>query len=74
MRRMEHRGRRRLVDLAALDPDEAVLDVVDPADAVGPAEAVEPIDEVDRRQPFTVDGDRNAALELHDELDRRGRV
>src|SRR6185436_21131715 len=32
--RMEHDGSGRLVDLAALDPDEPVLDVVDATDAV----------------------------------------
>ena len=38
VRRVQDRRRRRLVDLAALDADQAVLDVVDAADAVGAAE------------------------------------
>ena len=40
---VQDRGRRRLVDLAALDADEAVLDVVDAPDAVRAAERVEPV-------------------------------
>jgi len=34
MRRVQNDGRRRFVDLPRLDPHEAVLDHVDPADAV----------------------------------------
>ena len=45
---VQDRRRRRLVDLAALDADEAVLDVVDPADAVRAAERVQPLDQLDR--------------------------
>ena len=73
VRRVEDRRRRRLVDLAALDPDEAVLDVVDPADAVVAAEVVQPVDELDRGEPLAVDRDRDAALELDRDLDRRRR-
>ena len=71
---VEDRGRRRLVDLAALDPDEAVLDVVDPADAVGAAERVEPLDQGDRLEPLAVEGDRDPALEGDRDLDRVGRA
>ena len=70
MRGVQDRRGRRLVDLAALDPDEAVLDVVDAADAVGAAQVVEALDELDRRQPLAVEGDRDAALEGDDDLDR----
>jgi hypothetical protein len=37
---VEHDAGRALVDLARLDPDEAVLDVVDPADAVRSCQVV----------------------------------
>ena len=63
-----------LVDLAALDPDEAILDVIDPPDAVGAGELVDALDEGDRVEPLAVEADRNAALELEQEVDRRGRV
>ena len=56
-------GGGRFVDLAALDPDEAILDVVDPADAVGAAQAMQPLDQLDRRQPIAVERDRDPALE-----------
>ena len=74
MRGVQDRGGRRLVDLAALDPDQPVLDVIDPADAMGGAQLVDAIDQGDRQQPLAVDGDRDAALELDRDLDRVGRV
>ena len=74
MGRVQDHRRGRLVDLAALDADEAVLDVVDPADAVRAAQVVQPLDQLDRAQPLAVDRDRDAALEAEDDLDRRGRV
>ena len=61
--------RRRLVDLAALDADQAVLDVVDAADAVRAAERVQALDELDGAEPLAVERDRDAALEV----DRRPR-
>ena len=64
--------RRRLVDLAALDPDEAVLDVVDPADAVGAAQVVEALDErrpAPSRSPSRATG--MPPSKSIDDLDRR---
>ena len=54
MRGMQHGRRGRLVDLAALDPDEAVFDVVDATDAV--------LAWVVRKIPFNV---RASAAILH---------
>ena len=71
VRGVEDRRRGRLVDLAALDADQAVLDVVDPAHAVRAAELVEPLDEGDRVQALAVDRDRHAALEADDDLHGR---
>ena len=55
VRGMKDHRRGRLVDLARLDPDQAVLDLIDAADAVLPAELVEALDELDaverRRRP-----------------------
>jgi hypothetical protein len=60
----QDRGRGRLVDLAALDPDQAVLDVVDAPDAVGAAQRVQPVDELDRgsRSPSSATGSRPRTL------------
>ena len=74
MRLVQDRRGGRLVDLAALDADEAVLDVVDAPDAVRPTELVQPIDELDRGQPLPVERDRDPALEVDRQLDRIGRV
>ncbi len=70
---MEDRRGRRLVDLAALDADEPVLDVVDAADAVRAAQRVQPVDELHGLQALPVERDRDAALERDDDLDRGGR-
>ena len=58
VRGVQDHGRRRLVDLAALDADEAILDVVDATDAVLAAERVEALDELDRRDRLAVERDR----------------
>ena len=71
---VQDRRRGRLVDLAALDADEPVLDVVDPADAVRATELVEPLDQGDRGEPLAIERDRDAALEVDDDLDRVRRV
>ena len=72
---MDHDGRGGLVDLTALDPDQAVLDVVDAADAVGAGKFVQLLDEGYRVKPVAVQGDRDAAFEADDDLDRcRGLV
>ena len=72
--RVQDHRRGRLVDLAALDADEAVLDVVDPADAVRAAQVVQPLDQLDAAQRLAVDRDRDAALEAdHDRRPARAR-
>ena len=70
---MQHRSRRSLVDLAALDPDEAILDVVHATDTVGTGQGVEPLDELDRPEPFPVERNRDTTLEFDRDLDRVGR-
>ncbi len=67
---VQDRRGRRLVDLAALDPDQAILDVVDPPDAVRAAQRVQPLDQLDRRQALAIERDRDAALEVDHDLDR----
>ena len=71
VRRVEDRRRRRLVDLAALDPDEAVLDVVDPADAVArrPASCSRSTSSTGASRSPSM-RDRDPALELDHDLDR----
>ena len=70
VRLVQDRRGRRLVDLTALDPDQAVLDVVDPSDAVRATQRVEPVHQLHGVQPLAVDRDRDPALELDHELDR----
>ena len=52
-----------LVDLARLDADEAVLDVVDPADAVPAGDLVQLLDQLDAVELAAVEGDGPAAVE-----------
>ena len=59
-----------LVDLAALDADEAVLHHVEPADAVGACATVELLDHLEHRHRATVDGRRDAVDEPDDDLVR----
>ena len=68
----DDRGRR-LVDLAALDPDCTVLDHVEPPDPVAAGERVQPRDQLRERQLLTVERDGNAGLEADRHLDRLGR-
>src|SRR6202008_4499990 len=72
--RMEHDRGRGLVDLPALDANEAVLDVVDPTDAVTPGQRVEPLDELDRVDGRAVEADRGSAIEPDGHLDGRRRI
>ena len=69
----QHDRSGRLVDLAALDPDGAVLDHVDPADPVRAGKRVQLGDELGERQLLVVEGDGNARLEADGDLDRLGR-
>ena len=64
-----HRARR-LVHLAALDADSAVLDHVDPADPVGTGKTVGLCDELGERELLAVERHRDALLEADDDLDR----
>ena len=60
----DDRRRRDLVDVADLQTDDAVLDVVDDADAVARAELADALDQLDERQALAVERHRQAALEL----------
>src|SRR5690606_5456275 len=61
-------GAGRLVHLAGLDADEAVLDHVDPADALGARPLVELLDRLEHGDRLAVDGHRDALLEADDDL------
>ena len=77
MRGDQGHGARRLVQLAGLDADQAVLDEVDAADALGSGAAVHLFDGLQRGDVTSVDLDRHTFLELDDDFifDRReGRV
>ncbi len=65
----DHR-RRRLVQLARLDADQPVLDVIDPADAVLAAELVEPFDQRHAVELLAVEADRPAVLEVDVDVSR----
>jgi hypothetical protein len=67
VRGQDDRRRGRLVDVAHLQADDAVLDVVDDADAVAGADLADPLDQRRQLQALAVQRDRQAALEL--ELD-----
>jgi len=74
---VDDRGGRSLVDLATLDADQAVLDVVDATDAVRSCQIVQLLHEDYRVEPLAVERDGHAALEADHDLDRlgcRGRV
>ena len=59
---MEGDGGGGLVELAALDAHEPILDVVDAADAMLAAELVQALDERERRDRRTVEGNGKAVL------------
>src|SRR5207302_5220197 len=65
----DDRGRR-LVDLARLDADQPILDLVDTADTMPPTETVQPFDERDTTERLAVERDRYALAELQHELAR----
>ena len=67
----ESRRGRGLVDLAALDAHEAVLDDVDPADAVLAGQRIEVLDEFQWRLGDAVDRHRHAPIEGDDDLGGR---
>ena len=69
----DQRGRR-LVDLAALDADGAVLDHVDPADAVRACALVQVGDEVDEAELDAVERDREALGKADEHFRWLGRV
>ena len=59
----QDRGGGRLVDVAHLQTDDAILDVVDDADAVASADLGDPLEQLHEPQALAVEGDRHAALE-----------
>ena len=61
---------RRLVDLARLDSDQAVLEVVDTADPVFAADAVESGDQFQRCHRLTVERNRQALFETNLDISR----
>lgn len=66
----EHHGSRGLVDLPALDADQAVLDDVEPADALLTCAVVQFLDGLQHADVAAVDRNRNAAFESDDDLVR----
>src|SRR5450830_446380 len=64
----ESHGAGRLVDLARLDADEAVLDHVDPPDALRARAAVHLLDGLERCDRHPVKSDRHTLLERDDDL------
>ena len=58
--RVEHHGGRTLVDLAGLDPNQAVLDVVDPTDTVRARHVVQAADQPLAVQHLAVERDGQA--------------
>ena len=56
----EDRGGRHLVDVAHLQPDDPVLDVVDDPDAVAAADLGGALDQLDEPEPLAVERDRHA--------------
>ncbi len=66
------RRRRNLVDVAYLQPHDAVLDVIDDADAVAGADRGHPFDQLDEAEALAVERDRDATLEA--QLDLLGLV
>ena len=64
VRRQEDRRGGYLVDVAHLQPDDAVLDVVDDADAVARGDLGCCFEQLDEPQALAVQADRHAALEL----------
>ena len=68
----DDRRRRNLVDVAHLEADDPVLDVVDDADAVAAADRGRPFEQVDEAEALAVERDRQAGLEA--DRDRLGLV
>ena len=64
VRRQDHRRRRHLVDVAHLQADDPVLDVIDDADAVAPGDLGDAIDQLDQAEPLAVERHRDPPLEL----------
>ena len=68
MCREQHHGPRCLVDLAALDADQPVLDDVEPTDPLCATPGVELLDRLEHRHVLAVDRDRHAVLERDHDL------
>ena len=65
MRLEQDRGGRHLVDVAHLQADDPVLDVVDDPDAVAHPDLGRALDQLDEPEPLAVERDRHARLERH---------
>ncbi len=67
MRKVENRRGRRFIDLPRFDPDQPVLDKIDPADSVRSRDAVETTDELHGAQFLSVQCDRGSMekIDLH---------
>ena len=75
MRGQDDRRRRHLVDVADLEPDDPVLDVVDDPDPVAAAELGRPLEQLDQPEALAVERDRAPALEADpDQLGLVGRL
>src|SRR5207245_9198448 len=70
MRGEQDRRGRGLVDLARLDADQAILDLVDAADPMRSAEGVQALDEKNATGRLTVERDGHALAELDHDLER----
>ena len=60
----QDRRRRDLVDVADLEADDPVLDVVDDPDPVPAADLGDPFEQLDEAEPLAVEADRDPGLEL----------
>ena len=65
---MEHGSRRRLVDAARLDADQAVLHEIEPPHAVRAGHPVQRLDHLDRAEPPSVERDRDTPFEGEGDL------
>src|SRR5829696_3230809 len=57
------RGGGNLVDVADLEPDHAILDLIDDADPVAAAQLPRPLQQLDQTEALAVQGDRTPGLE-----------
>src|SRR5438105_15573821 len=65
MRFDQENSRRCLIDLAGLDADQPVLDVVDPPHAMFASDLVQPCHQLDRLERLAIECDRSALFEAY---------